>query len=125
MRGRRTGQPESRGTRVPIGIVADIHEAFAPTSPARALAEFRRHSVDQVVNLGDACESALAGGRASNVVALLRDSDAIGVWGNHDFGLCFEVHDRVRQNAAPEVLDYMTAITAAPPELRRLRVLTT
>jgi hypothetical protein len=93
---------------VRIGIVADIHEAIEPLQ--RALTEFRRLAVDQVVNLGDACESALAGGRASKVVALLRDSRAIGVWGNHDFGLCFEVHERVRQNAAPEVLDYMATM---------------
>jgi hypothetical protein len=91
-----------------IGIVADIHEAIEPLE--RALAEFRRCAVDQVVNLGDACESAPVGGRASKVIALLRDSRATGVWGNHDFGLCFEVHDRVRQNAAPEVLEYLTTM---------------
>jgi len=93
---------------VRIGIVADIHEAIEPLQ--RALAEFRCRAVDQVVSLGDACDTLLPGSRASEVVALLRDSRAIGVWGNHDFGLCFEVPDRVRQSASPEVLDYMATM---------------
>jgi len=70
-----------------IGILADIHEAIE--SLERALAEFRRRQVDLVLSLGDACDLFSPVGRASEVVALLKGASAVGVWGNHDVGLCF------------------------------------
>jgi hypothetical protein len=88
-----------------IGIVTDIHEAIVPLK--RALEEFRRRSVDQVVSLGDACDSFSRVGRAAEVVALLRATGAVGVWGNHDFGLARDVPQIIREGAAPEVLEYM------------------
>lgn len=91
-----------------IGIVADIHEAIEPLQ--RALAEFRCRRVDQVVSLGDACDTLLRVGRASEVVALLRGSHAIGVWGNHDFGLCREVPESIRRQTAPDVLEYLATM---------------
>jgi hypothetical protein len=94
--------------RVRIGIVTDIHEAVAPLQ--QALAEFRRRGVDQVVSLGDACDTLLHPSRAGEVVALLRESRAVGVWGNHDFGLCREVSERVRGQVAPGVLEYLATM---------------
>ena len=91
-----------------IGIVADIHEAIGPLE--RALAEFRCRGVDQVVSLGDACDTFGSESRAGNVVALLRSVGAIGVWGNHDFGLCYEVPEKLRCLAAPSVLEYMATM---------------
>lgn len=91
-----------------IGIVADIHEAIEPLR--RALTEFRRRGVDQVVSLGDACDTLLPETRASELVALLWESRAVGVWGNHDFGLCYEVPDSVRQRSAPDVLEFMATM---------------
>jgi predicted phosphodiesterase len=93
---------------VRIGIVSDIHEAIEPLQ--RALAEFRRRDVDQVVSLGDACDTVSSVGRSSEVIALLRDAAAVGVWGNHDFGLCFDVPEPIRRRAAPEVLSYMATM---------------
>jgi hypothetical protein len=92
---------------VRIGIVADIHEAVEPL--ARALAEFRRRGVDQVVNLGDACDT-LSLGKTGEVVALLRDCGAVGVWGNHDFGACYDVPDEVRRRTPPDVLEYLATM---------------
>ena len=88
-----------------IGILADIHEAIDPLQ--RALAEFRRRGVDQVVSLGDACDAFHSDGRASEVVRLLRDASAIGVWGNHDIGWSFEVPETLRQQAEPADLEFM------------------
>lgn len=91
-----------------IGILADIHEATAFLR--RALAEFRRLRVDQVVSLGDACDTFRCDSHASEVIALLREAGAIGVWGNHDVGLSFEVPESVRQTAAPRDLAYMSVM---------------
>jgi hypothetical protein len=91
-----------------IGILADIHEELDPLR--RALAEFRRHSVDLVVTLGDACDILLTDGRAEEVVRLLREVNAIGVWGNHDVGLCVDQSDRVRQRYSPDVLAFMAGL---------------
>ncbi len=91
-----------------IGIVADIHEAIEALHGA--LAEFRSRQVDLVVSLGDACDTFSPVGRASEVVALLRGAGAVGVWGNHDVGLCVEVPERLRRVAGPEVLNYMAGM---------------
>lgn len=91
-----------------IGIVADIHEAIEALQ--QALAEFRMRQVDLVVSLGDACDTFSPGGKASEVVALLSEAGAVGVWGNHDVGLCFDVTERIRRQAGPEVLGYMASM---------------
>jgi hypothetical protein len=91
-----------------IGIVADIHEAIEALQ--RALAAFRSRQVDLVVSLGDACDTFSPVGRAGEVVALLRGAGAVGVWGNHDVGLCFNVTERLRREARPEVLGYMAGM---------------
>jgi hypothetical protein len=93
---------------VRIGILADIHETIEHLE--RALAEFRRQGVDQVVNLGDACDTFSPVGRAADVVALLRECGAKGVWGNHDIGLCYEVPDKLRLRTDPAVLEYMATM---------------
>ena len=89
-----------------IGIVADIHEAIEPLR--RALELFREHGVDHVVNLGDACDIYSASGKAADVAELLRDAGAVGVWGNHDIGLCHEVSEKIAANVDAQTLAYMT-----------------
>ena len=91
-----------------FGIVADIHEAIDPLR--RALALFRDHGVDQVVNLGDACDIYGATSRAGEVADLLREAGAVGVWGNHDAGLCHEIPDRIATTANPALLEYMATM---------------
>jgi hypothetical protein len=88
-----------------IGIVADIHEAIE--SLQQALNEFHARQVDMVVSLGDACDTFGPAGRSTEVAALLRNAGAVGVWGNHDIGLCRDVSDEIRCVAAPEFLEYM------------------
>ena len=66
-----------------IGILADIHEQIDELR--RALAVLKQHGADRLVVLGDVCEM---GHRLEATVDLLMSAGAVGVWGNHDFGLC-------------------------------------
>jgi hypothetical protein len=93
-----------------IGILADIHEAVDHLQ--RALDEFRMQRVDIVVSLGDACDTFGPGGRTGEVAALLRAAGAVGVWGNHDVGLCWQVPELIRQRTDPAVLQYMAGMQA-------------
>ena len=87
-----------------IGIVADIHDAVEPLR--RALALLREHDVQQVVTLGDAFESYSPGEPAAEVAALLEEVGAVGVWGNHDFGLSRDITDELRRDADPALLRF-------------------
>jgi hypothetical protein len=88
-----------------LGILADIHEAVEFL--ALALEQFRRERVDQVVVLGDVF---CTGERMVPTVELLRQAHPLGVWGNHDFGLCFEPDPPVREKYAGPVLDFMSTL---------------
>lgn len=85
-----------------LGIVSDIHEAVELLEAA--LGEFRARGVDRVVALGDVFET---GARLAHAVALLRDAGAVGVYGNHDHGLCVDPSDYVRDRHAADVLAFM------------------
>ena len=74
-----------------LGLLADIHEAVEPLR--EALGVFARLGVEEVVVLGDICETHR---RLEETVSLLREARAVGVWGNHDFGLCRDITDDVR-----------------------------
>jgi predicted phosphodiesterase len=89
-----------------LGIVADIHED-APRL-ALALQHFRRSGVQQVVVLGDVVFG--MGGRLHETIALLAGAGAVGVWGNHDLGLCHEPHERFRRRYAGPVLDFLLTL---------------
>lgn len=88
-----------------IGILADIHED--EEGLAAALALLRREAVDRVVVLGDLFET---GRRIGGTVALLKQAGAVGVWGNHDLGLCHEPEPAVSARFAGPVLDYMRTL---------------
>jgi hypothetical protein len=66
-----------------LGILSDIHEDV--DGLRWALAVLKDQGTDRIMVLGDVCgmNSCL-----EETVALLDDAGAIGVWGNHDFGLC-------------------------------------
>jgi predicted phosphodiesterase len=66
-----------------IGILADIHESL--TNLRWAIDVLHEQGTDCLVVLGDVFE---LGYRLKETVDLLADLGAIGVWGNHDFGLC-------------------------------------
>src|SRR6516165_10278339 len=73
-----------------IGILADIHEY--EDELRRALAVLKEHGADRFVVLGDVYGMQTG---LEEIVEILDEAGAIGVWGNHDFGLC-------RDNPTPE-----------------------
>jgi predicted phosphodiesterase len=91
-----------------IGLVTDIHDHVEPLG--RALDLFRRLGVDRVVTLGDSCDAFTRHSRAGAVVELLRAAGAVGVWGNHDMGLCRAVDDRTRARYPAAALDYLATM---------------
>jgi len=88
-----------------LGLFADIHE-FVEALRA-ALWRFEQEGVDQVIVIGDLCA---AGYQLDETCRLLAEAKAIGVWGNHDFGLCGEPTAEMRLRYSPSVLDYMKSL---------------
>ena len=88
-----------------LGIVSDIHEAVELLE--RALAILEREGVEQVVVLGDVFET---GPRIDATVRLLEATKAVGVYGNHDYGLSNEPSDYIRERFSPRVLAFMGSL---------------
>jgi hypothetical protein len=87
-----------------IGIVTDIHDEVNHLTAA--LARLRAERVDAIVSLGDSTDFHGADNRAWEVAKMLRDAGAVGVWGNHDFGLCRDVPLEELENPDLEALAY-------------------
>jgi predicted phosphodiesterase len=88
-----------------LGLVTDIHEDVDHLR--EALDRFGAAGVDQVVMLGDIFET---GPGLDETVALLAGAGAVGVWGNHDFGLCVDPSGFARRRFAPASLAYMATL---------------
>lgn len=88
-----------------LGLLTDIHEQVDHLRTA--LNRFWTEKVDQVVVIGDLCET---GERIEETCRLLAEAKAISVWGNHDFGLCFQPDNEVRAKYPPAVIDFMTSL---------------
>ena len=90
-----------------LGLVTDIHSRAAEL--ARALCLFRDQGVEQVVSIGDAVDAFGHHDGAVEVVTLLKTCGAVGVWGNHDFGLCHDTSARQRARFGPAALEFLSA----------------
>jgi hypothetical protein len=84
-----------------LGLLADIHEEVEWLR--RAIDALQKDDVSKFVVLGDVFDT---GQRIAETVDVLRRLDSVGVWGNHDFGLCRHVEAEVRDRYAAPVLDY-------------------
>jgi len=93
---------------VRIGIVADIHDAVEPLE--RALSLLRERGVDRIVTLGDAFETFEPGDPGPKVGALLQGAGAVGVWGNHDFGLSDGASEEVRRQADAGLVEFASRL---------------
>jgi predicted phosphodiesterase len=86
-----------------IGILADIHESLSHLRWAIDVLSEQRS--DRLVFLGDLFE---LGHHFKETVDLLAEAGAIGVWGNHDFGLCRDnPRTEDRQRYSERVLAFM------------------
>jgi Calcineurin-like phosphoesterase superfamily domain len=90
---------------VRLGLLADIHEETRQLRTA--IAVLQQHGADRFVVLGDVFET---GKSIVETIDLLRQVQAVGVWGNHDFGLCVNPSDEVRQHYSAAVLDFMGSL---------------
>lgn len=88
-----------------LGILTDIHEHTDYLK--LALTRFQQECVDQVVVIGDAFET---GARITETCRLLQEVNAVGVWGNHDYGLCVEPDQATCQKYAHEVIQFMQSL---------------
>jgi predicted phosphodiesterase len=87
-----------------LGLLADIHEQTRQLQ--KAIAVLQEHGAERFVVLGDVFET---GKRIEETVRLLREVEAVGVWGNHDLGLCHEPTAAIRARYAA-VLDFMQTL---------------
>ncbi len=88
-----------------LGLLTDIHEHVEFLRVA--LGTFERERVDQIFVIGDIFET---GERIEETCRLLAEHRAIGVWGNHDFGLCSNPDSRTWAKYPRSVLDFMTSL---------------
>jgi predicted phosphodiesterase len=95
----------NQGEAMRLGILADIHEHVSYLQAA--LERCRREGVDRLVLLGDVFD---LGRRLTETVDLLARAGAVGVWGNHELGLCHEPDEHMRQTYGGPVLDYMMTL---------------
>ena len=88
-----------------LGLLADIHEQTDQLR--KAIDVLQAHGAERFVVLGDVFEM---GKRLEETVSLLRQIQAVGVWGNHDFGLCFDPSEWVRKRYSTGVLEFMGSL---------------
>ena len=89
-----------------LGILADIHEHVE--NLRCALETLRDHQVDRIFVLGDVFET---GKHIAETVELLRQVDAVGVWGNHDLGLCHEPDAATVGRYEESTVEYFSRLT--------------
>lgn len=88
-----------------IGLLTDIHEAVEHATAA--IRELRRREVDDIICLGDFCALET---RLTEMCDLLLREKVRSVWGNHDFGLCVDLDDDIRQKYPSVVIEYMASL---------------
>jgi hypothetical protein len=88
-----------------LGLIADIHEHV--DCLRRSLGQLREAEVDQIVVLGDVFRD---GTQIEETCRLLAEAEAVGVWGNHDFGLCCDPTPTLQERYGTEVVQFMTTL---------------
>lgn len=88
-----------------IGILADIHGHVG--NLRKSIDRLRLEKVDLFVVLGDVIYD---GVNAPETVAMLNECDAVGVFGNHELGLCVEPRDDLRERFDDDILDFFQSL---------------
>ncbi len=93
-----------------FGLLADIHGDVQKLK--QAIDQLTRLHVDQFVTLGDIIYD---GSNAAETVDLLRECGAIGVFGNHELGLCVEPSERMLCRFDDRVVDFFGSLKPQLP----------
>lgn len=89
-----------------LGLLTDIHEHVG--NLRTALQSLKTAQVDQIVVIGDIFEM---GRNLDETCRLLANAGAIGVWGNHDFGLCVHPTQESHARYSTASLKFMESLT--------------
>ena len=92
-----------------LGLLADIHENVELLRVA--IDRLSRLGVERFVMLGDVFDRGDRP-RLDAVMAMLDGVGAVGVWGNHDFGLCVEPDEYALRTVAAETLESFSRLRA-------------
>ena len=90
------------------GILADIHEHA--NQLRQCLDLFEVEQVDRVELLGDVAET---GKYLDEIVEQLTPYSVLGVFGNHDLGLCDDPVGEVKERYSPAVLEFFNGLSAS------------
>lgn len=88
-----------------LGLICDIHEHIEHLR--QALDHLASCSVDRIVVIGDLFAT---GEHIEELCCRLAAAGVVGVWGNHDFGLCVEPEPVTRAKYSSVVFDYMATL---------------
>jgi hypothetical protein len=91
-----------------LGLLSDIHaQAYHLQA---ALDRLHADHVDQIVVLGDVTDTFGRGFGIAATCELLAEAKAVGVWGNHDYGLCIDPSDTVCDRYPESVFEFMRTL---------------
>jgi hypothetical protein len=88
-----------------LGILADVHEAAAPLR--EAIGRLRGGGAERFVLLGDVFEN---GRNLDEIIAILEEVKIVGVFGNHELGICLDPDEGMRQRYAGPVFDFFARL---------------
>ena len=88
-----------------LGLITDIHESLEYLRAA--LQHFQQEEIEQLILIGDVFEQ---GRHIRETCKLLAQENAIGVWGNHDFGLSCQPTAELREKFGSQVIEFMTSL---------------
>lgn len=90
-----------------LGLITDIHEDAELLHAC--LLHLQKMNVESIIALGDVCDM---GHRLDETCNLLREFGVVGVWGNHDYGMCLQPEIDLTNPLLPTTKSYMQALTS-------------
>jgi predicted phosphodiesterase len=88
-----------------LGLLADVHESVSELDASLEI--LKANNIDRYIVLGDIVET---GSQLEVTTQRLSQIGAIGVWGNHDFGLAYEPEEPIRSRYSPEIMRFMSSL---------------
>ncbi len=89
-----------------FGILADIHGHVE--NLRKAIDRLNHERVDSFIVLGDVIYER---SHAAETVALLKQIGAVGVWGNHELGLCVNPSVELRERYTEPIVEFFGTLT--------------